>query len=57
MYMDKNDLKCVLCGNELTFKYKSMEEWKISGYICGICYDKKLSEFYISPDRKDIVKR
>jgi NAD-dependent oxidoreductase involved in siderophore biosynthesis len=57
MDMDKNDLKCVLCGNELTFKYKSMEEWKISGYICGICYDKKLSEFYISPDRKDIVKR
>jgi hypothetical protein len=55
--MDKNDLKCVLCGNELTFKYKSMEEWKISGYICGICYDKKLSEFYISPDRKDVVKR
>jgi NAD-dependent oxidoreductase involved in siderophore biosynthesis len=57
MDMDKNDLKCVLCGNELTFKYKSMEEWKISGYICGICYDKKLSEFYISPDRKDVVKR
>jgi NAD-dependent oxidoreductase involved in siderophore biosynthesis len=57
MDMDKNDLKCVLCGNELTFKYKKMEEWKISGYICGICYDKKLSEFYISPDRKDVVKR
>ena len=55
--MDKNDLECVLCGNKLTFKYKSMEEWKISGYICGICYDKKLTEFYISPDRKDVVKR
>jgi hypothetical protein len=55
--MDKDDLKCALCGNKLTFRYKSMEEWKISGFICGICYDKKLMEFYISPDRKDVVKR
>lgn len=55
--MDKNDLKCVLCGNKLTFKYKSMNDWNIPGYMCGNCYDKKLMEFYISPDRKDIVKR
>jgi hypothetical protein len=57
--MDKNDVKCALCGNTLTFRYKSMEEWNISipGYLCGICYEKKLSEFYIAPDRKDIVKR
>lgn len=55
--MDKNDLKCVLCGNTLTFRYKSMEEWNLSGYLCGICYEKKLTEFYISPDRKDVVKR
>jgi hypothetical protein len=36
-----------------------MEEWNISipGYLCGIWYEKKLSEFYIAPDRKDIVKR
>jgi hypothetical protein len=55
--MDKNDLKCVLCGNTLTFRYKSMEEWNISGDLCSICYEKKLTEFYISPDRRDIVKR
>ena len=57
--MDKNDLKCALCGNTLTFRYKSMEEWNIStsGYLCSICYEKKLTEFYIAPDRKDIVKR
>lgn len=55
--MDKNDLKCALCGNTLTFRYKSMEEWNISGYLCSMCYDKKLTEFYISPDRRDIVKR
>jgi hypothetical protein len=55
--MDKTDLKCVLCGNKLTFKYKPMEEWKITGYICGVCYEKNLTEFYISPDRKDVVKR
>ncbi|HSA73564.1 MAG TPA: hypothetical protein VLD84_06370 [Nitrososphaeraceae archaeon] len=55
--MDKNELKCALCGNKLTFRYKSMIEWNISGYLCSACYDKKLSEFYISPDRKDVVKR
>jgi len=55
--MDKNEFKCALCGNELTFGYKSMSEWNISGYLSSMCYDKKLSEFYISPDRKDIVKR
>lgn len=55
--MDKNVLKCALCGNKLIFRYKSMEEWKISGYICGMCYQNKLTEFYIPPDRKDVVKR
>lgn len=57
--MDKNDTKCALCGNGLTFRYKAMEEWNISisGYLCSICYEKKLTEFYIAPDRKDIVKR
>lgn len=34
-----------------------MEEWNISGNLCGVCYEKKLTEFYITPDRKDIVKR
>ena len=57
MLMDKNDLKCALCGNTVTFRYKSMEEWNISGYLCGMCYEKKITDFYISPDRKDIVKR
>jgi len=55
--MAKTDLKCVLCGNKLTLKYKPMDEWKITGYICGVCYEKNLTEFYISPDRRDIVKR
>jgi hypothetical protein len=55
--MDKNDFKCALCGNTVTFRYKSMEEWNISGYLCGVCYEKKLTDFYISPDRKDVVKR
>jgi len=42
----KKDEKCSLCNNLLKIKYIPMKEWKISGILCGICYSKKISEYY-----------
>lgn len=55
MVMDK-DQKCVLCGNSLTFTYKGMREWNISGNLCGNCYGKKLTDYYISSKVKNVAK-
>lgn len=50
--------KCAICGAELvTFKYRPMPEWNMSGLLCGQCYDKKLLEHYIQPDRRSITKK
>jgi uncharacterized protein (DUF983 family) len=49
--------KCTLCGNDMTFKYRPMEKWNISGTLCSQCYEKKLMEHYIAPDRRDVTKR
>ncbi|MFL6524029.1 MAG: hypothetical protein ACJ71B_11195 [Nitrososphaera sp.] len=49
-------LYCTLCGSILTFRYKSMPEWNISGLMCGQCYNKKLFEHYIAPYRKTSQK-
>ncbi len=38
--------KCVICSEEIELHYKSMEEWKIEGVLCGKCYSKKISEHY-----------
>ena len=38
--------KCVLCGEKIELPFKSMEEWKIDGILCGKCYSKKLNEHY-----------
>jgi len=46
------NLKCALCGNNINFRYKAMSQWNISGDLCGECYGKKLTEHYISTDRK-----
>jgi hypothetical protein len=40
-------LKCSLCNGEITFMYKPMEQWNISGNLCGDCYDRKLVEYYL----------
>jgi len=47
-----SSVSCTLCHNNLTFSYRPMSEWNISGLICGQCYDKKLFEHYIAPYRK-----
>ena len=56
--MGDNTLKCALCGGDLgALTYGSMPKWNILGLICGQCYDKKLLEHYIAPDRRHITKR
>lgn len=50
--------KCSLCGTELgAFSYRPMQKWNVSGMLCGQCYDKKLLDHYITPDRRGITKR
>jgi hypothetical protein len=51
-----SSMSCTLCRNNLTFSYRPMPEWNISGLICGQCYDKKLFEHYIVPYRKTSQK-
>ena len=56
--MGGKTLKCALCGSILgEVTYQPMLQWNISGLICGQCYDKKLTEHYIAPDRRDVTKR
>jgi hypothetical protein len=55
--MGKTLMKCVNCGNTINFRYRAMPQWNISGDLCGECYGKKLTEYYISTDRRDITKR
>ena len=51
-----NGLKCVLCGNSIiSFRYKAMRQWNVSGELCGKCYQKKLTEYYIS-NESGIIK-
>ncbi|MGI0037260.1 MAG: hypothetical protein ACRD99_02740 [Nitrososphaera sp.] len=50
--------KCTLCGTELTsFKYRPMPQWNLNGMLCGQCYDRRLLEHYIQPDRRAITKK
>ena len=56
--MGDKHLKCALCGSDLgAVTYQPMPQWNISGLICSQCYDKKLTEHYIAPDRRDVTKR
>lgn len=55
--MAKTIGKCTACGNDMTFKYKPMPEWNMQGELCGTCYGQKLTEHYISPDRRNITKK
>ena len=55
---DSSSSKCALCGAELgAFSYRPMPQWNVSGMLCGQCYDKKLLEHYITPDRRGITKK
>jgi len=53
MKIGKSQIKCEICSKEIIdYKYVPMPEWKISKYLCGACYSKKLSEYYIRHDEK-----
>ena len=56
-HMAKPSGKCASCGADLSFKYTPMRQWNIHGYVCGQCYSQKLTDHYISPDRRDITKK
>jgi hypothetical protein len=51
----RNNQKCILCGNDITSRYRPMPQWNILGDLCGACYGKKLTEYYLSYD--DLTKR
>jgi hypothetical protein len=54
----EKESNCTLCGTALTsFKYRAMPQWNMSGLLCGQCYDKRLLEHYIQPDRRSITKK
>jgi recombinational DNA repair protein (RecF pathway) len=56
--MGDNPSRCALCDADLgEFRYRPMYQWNISGMLCSHCYDKKLLEHYIAPDRRDVTKR
>lgn len=53
-----SEAKCALCGTTLTsFKYRPMPQWNLTGLLCGQCYDKRLLDHYIQPDRRAITKK
>jgi hypothetical protein len=58
MGLGRSQIKCRECGKEIKdFKYAAMPEWDVSEYLCGICYSKRLSEYYIKHEGKDKSKQ
>jgi len=51
-----NSIKCSVCDNIINlFKYKSMKDWQINGYLCSNCYSKKIKEHYVHK-KEDTLK-
>jgi hypothetical protein len=57
--LTKNLAKCIFCKNIVVFRFKPMPQWNVSeeGYLCGDCYEKKLAEYYLTPDRRNITRQ
>jgi hypothetical protein len=36
-----------------------MAQWNLGGdgYLCGDCYEKKLAEYYLTPERRNLTKQ
>jgi hypothetical protein len=36
-----------------------MAQWNLArdGFLCGDCYEKKLAEYYLTPDRRNLAKQ
>lgn len=48
MQLGRERITCSVCNAKIDgFKYESMPEWKISGFLCNKCYSKKLSDYYL----------
>lgn len=50
--------KCMFCKNIVVFRFKPMPQWDMAGegYLCEDCYEKKLAEYYLTPERRNIIK-
>lgn len=57
--LTKNGVKCIWCKNAVVFRFKPMAQWNLAedGYLCGDCYGKKLAEYYLTPDRRNLTKQ
>ncbi|MGI9567790.1 MAG: hypothetical protein ACR2LL_12365 [Nitrosopumilus sp.] len=38
--------KCAICGEKIQLRFNPMDEWEIEGSLCGVCYSKKINEYY-----------
>ena len=57
--LTKNLAKCIWCKNTVVLRFKPMDQWNLAGdgYLCGDCYGKKLAEYYLTPDRRNLTKQ
>ena len=57
--LTKNLAKCIWCKNAVILRFKPMAQWNLAGdgYLCGDCYGKKLAEYYLTPDRRNLTKQ
>jgi hypothetical protein len=57
--LTKNVVKCIWCNNAVVFRFKPMAQWNLAvdGYLCGDCYGKKLAEYYLTPNRRNLTKQ
>jgi len=57
--LTKNMIKCIWCSNAMGFRFKPMAQWNLAedGYLYGDCYEKKLAEYYLSPERRNLTKQ
>jgi hypothetical protein len=57
--LGRNIEKCIRCQNDVVFRFKPMAQWNLvgDGFICGKCYEEKLAEYYLTPDRRNLTKQ
>lgn len=55
----RNVVKCIRCHNDVVFRFKPMDQWNLvgDGFLCGECYEEKLAEYYLTPDRRKLTKQ
>lgn len=54
MLKGRERINCSICNNKIgDFKYESMPQWNILGFLCSKCYSKKISEYYIKQSTEE----